>query len=268
LIAALAQAGVHAELHPWNGPFPFGSVPLVVCRTPWDYLGDSAGFRSWITSVAGDTALENPSELMRWNLHKSYLVELARAGVPVIETRVVPAGASAAARSTALAAFDELVIKPAVSGGAAGALRGAGDDPASATHLDRLLARGDALVQPFEPAIAAGEVSLVYFGGEFSHAVRKTPDPGDWRVQIHHGGANAPYRPSGEQRAVGAAALAALPVPPLYARIDLVGEAAPKLMEAELIEPELFLTLAPGAALRYARVLSARLSEVVSSPRR
>ena len=57
-------------------------------------------------------------------------------------------------------------------------------DPTSAAHLDRLLARGDALVQPFEPAIAAGEVSLVYFGGEFSHAVRKTPDRTDWRGSI------------------------------------------------------------------------------------
>ncbi len=103
LITELAKAGVHAQVHPWNGPFPFASVPLVVCRTTWDYLGDSAGFRAWLTAVAGVTTLENPSGLMRWNLHKSYLVELADAGVPVIETRVVPVGATAAQRSAVLA---------------------------------------------------------------------------------------------------------------------------------------------------------------------
>ncbi|MDQ2895920.1 MAG: hypothetical protein M3Y09_09790 [Actinomycetota bacterium] len=63
---------------------------------------------------------------------------------------------------------------------------------------------------------------------------------------------------------MGATALAALPAAPLYARIDLVGAAAPKVMEAELIEPELFLGLAPGAARRYADALCARLTGPVS----
>lgn len=268
IIAALARRGVHAELHPWNGPFPFASAPLVVCRTTWDYLSDIAGFRSWIAAVGTVTALENPPELIAWNLHKSYLVHLARAGVPVIETCVLSAGASDGQRSAALAAFAEVVIKPAISGGAVGALRAVGGDPAAAAHLDRLLTRGDALIQPYEPAIAGGEVSLIYFGGEYSHAVRKTPDRADWRVQVHHGGVNMPYEPRDEELAVGASVLAALPAPPLYARIDLVGGRAPKLMEAELIEPELFLGLAPRAAGRYASVLCARLAQAGSPKHR
>lgn len=267
LITVLARSGVPAELHRWNGPFPFASVPLVVCRTTWDYLGDSAGFRAWIAAVGAVTALENPPALMEWNLHKSYLVELARAGVPVIETRLLRVGASAAQRSAVLAAFDEVVIKPAVSGGAAGALRALGRDPAAGAHLDGLLARGDALVQPFEPAIAAGEVSLIYFGGKFSHAVRKTPDPADWRVQVHHGGVNTLHQANDQELAAGAAALTALPAAPLYARIDLVGAGAPKVMEAELVEPELFLGLAPQAAGRYANALCARLTTAVAPAR-
>ena len=45
----------------------------------------------------------------------------------------------------------------------------------------------------------------------------------------------------------------------MYARVDLVGpEDAPLLIELELVEPELFLDLAPGSADRFAAALLAR----------
>ena len=123
---------------------------------------------------------------------------------------------------------------------------------------------GDALVQPFEPEIADGEVSLIYFDGELSHAVRKTPDPADWRVQVQFGGVNAMHDPRDAELAAGAAALRALPAPPLYARVDLVGAGRPRVMEVELIEPQLFLALASGAVQRYTDTLLARLATVVA----
>jgi len=53
-----------------------------------------------------------------------------------------------------------------------------------------------------------------------------------------------------------AAALTAAPLPPVYARVDMVGDAAGRLliMELELIEPSLFLHHAAdkGAALGWA----------------
>ena len=55
---------------------------------------------------------------------------------------------------------------------------------------------------------------------------------------------------------VADAVLARTPAPTTYARIDLVEFAgAPALMEAELIEPELFLGATPEAAMNFARVL-------------
>ena len=63
-------------------------------------------------------------------------------------------------------------------------------------HIAALLAEGDVLIQPFlEEVERAGEVSLIYINGEYSHAVRKLPKPGDYRVQDHHGGTVQPTSP-------------------------------------------------------------------------
>ena len=264
VVDLLAEAGVHAEIHPWNEPYAFGAAPLVVGRTTWDYVADVGAFADWIRAVDAETELENPAALMLWNLHKAYLVELAEAGVPVVTTRLLAPGSGPAERAAALEGLEEVVIKPAVSGGARGTMRVDAADPAAAAHLDALLRDGEALVQPFEAEIARGETSLVYLGGELSHAIRKTPADHDWRVQVQYGGVNAAHIPTDAELAAGAAALAALPVAPLYARIDLVGAGRPRLMEAELIEPQLFLPYAPGAAERYAAVLLARLAAKVN----
>ena len=154
--------------------------------------------------------------------------------------------------------WGEVVVKPAVSIGAIGALRAEALDPACLEHLDRLVAEGDVMVQPFVASVAeAGEVSLVYFGGRFSHAIRKQPAPGDFRVQDMYGGTVHPHQPTAAELAVADAVLARTPAPTTYARIDLVEfDGAPALMEAELIEPELFLGATPEAAMNFARVLA------------
>ena len=259
VVDALAQAGVRAEIVPWSADYPFAQVPLVVCRTTWDYLSRPDEFRAWITETAAATALENPAELMLWNLHKGYLAELGGAGVPVVATEMLDVGACPARRQEALARTGEIVIKPAVSAGSRDTLRVRAGDPAAAAHLEALLLDGDALVQPFLPEIADGEVSLIYFGGELSHAVRKTPDPSDWRVQVQYGGVNTVHTPEPAELAAADAALRALPALPLYARVDLVGADRPRVMEVELIEPQLFLALAPGAVTRYTEAVLARL---------
>jgi glutathione synthase/RimK-type ligase-like ATP-grasp enzyme len=262
VIAALAEIGIHAELRPWDQRYPFSDIPLVVCRTPWNYFNHARAFLDWAAEVASATVFENPIELVRWNAHKSYLLDLEASGVPVVPTRLVSRVATPAQRAQALGSEPEVVIKPAVSGGAQGALRVDPRDPRAGAHLSALLASGEALVQPFLRAVQAGEVSLVYLEQRFSHAVVKTPAGGDYRVQAQYGGTVARHEPTPEQLALGAAALRALPEAPLYARIDMIGGDQPCLMEAELIEPELFLPLAPGATQRYAESLAARLARL------
>ena len=86
------------------------------------------------------------------------------------------------------------------------------------THLAGLLDDGDALIQPYVPAVAAGEVSLVLFDGVLSHAVRKLPAGGDFRVQQEHGGTVVAHAATAAERTLAAAVLAAVPAAPAYAR--------------------------------------------------
>jgi glutathione synthase/RimK-type ligase-like ATP-grasp enzyme len=97
-----------------------------------------------------------------------------------------------------------------------------------------------------------GEISLVYLGGSLSHAVRKVPLGGDYRVQARYGGTVRSHRPTRRQRDVAEAALAQAPAPVSYARVDMVGDDDPLVMELELIEPELFLRFGPGSPGRLA----------------
>jgi glutathione synthase/RimK-type ligase-like ATP-grasp enzyme len=259
---ALAELGVAAAIVSWTAPIDWSAHALVVCRTPWDYFPLVDEFCAWARAVGTVTRLENPAEVIVWNAHKSYMVDLAAAGVPVVPTQVV--GRDVADAGPALAAYapdDLVVIKPAVSGGAMGAELLAAASPEAAAHLVGLAAEGDVLVQPYLPQVTEGEMSLVYFDGELSHAVRKVPAAGDYRVQEFLGGAVHPHVPTPAERALAEQTLAAAPAATTYARIDLVsGPDGPLVMEAELIEPELFLPHDPASTLRYARVLLGRLA--------
>jgi glutathione synthase/RimK-type ligase-like ATP-grasp enzyme len=116
-------------------------------------------------------------------------------------------------------------------------------------------------VQPYLLAVADGEVSLMYFDGGLSHAVRKLPARGDFRVQEELGGRVVAHEATADERSVAAGVLEAVPGSARYARIDLVmGADGPLLMEAELIEPEMFLGADAAAADRFADVLVAQLA--------
>lgn len=266
LVAAeLRGLGVDSEIVPWT------SVPartdaaadsslgdLALIRSTWDYTTRLAEFLDFLAGLP--IPVVNAVEVVRWNCHKAYLTTLAAAGVPVVPTVLLRAGVA-----PELPEFgsSEVIVKPASSAGA----RGVGRFPSSSAigrdHLQALLAAGDALVQPFLPDIAAGERSLVFLGGRYSHAVRKTPAAGDFRVQEQHGGVIVPHVPAPAELAAAAAALDVVPGGAgalLYARIDLIGPAeSPLVMELELIEPELFLPHAPGSAAALARAAVALL---------
>ena len=128
--------------------------------------------------------------------------------------------------------------------------------------LAELLTRESMIVQPFQADIAlTGEDSLMVFDGRYSHAVRKVPKPGDFRVQDDHGGTVYKYRPTDEQIALSERAAAVCQPVPVYGRVDMVRDNVGRLavMELELIEPELWLRFHPPAAERFAECLIAFL---------
>ncbi|MGE3961744.1 MAG: RimK family alpha-L-glutamate ligase [Dehalococcoidia bacterium] len=257
---ALARRGVEVRYAPWNGEIAsFMSAGAVVLRSTWDYHHDLAAFRRWLglLEVAAVPVL-NPPALVRWNLDKRYLLELQAAGVRIPRTSIAPREPSALRATLEREGWGQAVLKPAWGASGFGIRRVDAGDPAV----------GDAtgtpsrpmLLQEFLPEIACGEVSLVYLGGEFSHAVLKRPAPGEFRVNSQYGGIAELCDPAEAMRAAGAAVVDALPVAPLYARVDgVLREGALVVMEVELHEPGLWLHLAPGSAERFADATLQRL---------
>lgn len=249
----------------WNDPAAdWNGVDLCLVRSTWDYHDSHPEFLDWTRRVEAQAPLQNPAPLIAWNSEKTYLRELANQGVPTVPTEWV--GRDEPVDLEAILAdrgWQEAVIKPVVDLGAKNLHRvraGSGEaEPALATVLER----GEAMVQPFLPSLEAkGELSLIYIDGSFSHAVRKHPAAGDFRVQSIWGGTATPTAPDPAATKVADLALAQLDDPPLYARVDLVTglDDEPALIELELIEPNLYLSTCPPAAQHLANSVMEILS--------
>jgi glutathione synthase/RimK-type ligase-like ATP-grasp enzyme len=249
---------------PWRRPgVDWGRFDAVIIRTTWDYHEDTEAFVSVLERIKrSGTPLENALDLTLWNMNKTYLRDLERRGIPIVPTiwgsDIGPVDRESILRRLGT---NEVVLKPLIG--------------ASAYHTYRLH-RGSAtwseaaavfehrgyLAQPFIGSVVEeGEYSLFFFGGEYSHAVLKTPQSQDFRVQEEHGGMIRAAAASGELVRAGARVMAALGQVPLYARVDLVrlAGAGYGLMELELIEPALYLRMDEGAPKRFACALDRRL---------
>ena len=261
LAEALGDRGVATEAVVWGRPLPDGAT--VVLRSVWDYVDEPARFRAWLDMLdAGGVIVHNDTATVRWNMHKGYLLDLAERGVPVVPTTVVAAGTRDADLTAVMDehGWSDAVVKPAIGATARRTIHVARTGVAAAAdHLRTLVAVEDVLVQPFLPAVLdTGETSIVAIAGMVTHAVRKRPARGDWRVQSEFGGTRELVPVEAAHREIAAIALATTEPVPLYARIDVVegDDADLLLMELELVEPELFFRLAPEAAGRLADVLT------------
>lgn len=265
LVDSLSVLGVETRLVDWRDPgFNWASAGLVVVRTTWDYHLRLPEFLSWAERVTERSTLLNPLDVLTWNANKRYLQDLDSAGVPIVPTKFVARQADVVEIASEMG-WPSIVIKPAVAAGAYETLvfepNEAGEH--AQMHLERLLQNGQALVQPYLDGITVeGETSLVFFDGEFHHAVRKVPQEGDFRVQIEFGGKYTVVDPTDAQLDVAQRAIACAPERPLYARVDLVDvRGTPSVMELELIEPELFFLFVPEAAVSFADLLIEKQAE-------
>jgi glutathione synthase/RimK-type ligase-like ATP-grasp enzyme len=112
------------------------------------------------------------------------------------------------------------------------------------------------MCQPFLPQIADGEISLIYFNKQFSHALLKVPKAGEFRVQEEFGGAIIALKPDEKLLAVGDKIISAVSDDLLYARVDLVPyENDFALMELELIEPALYFRTDVTAVDNFSKAL-------------
>jgi hypothetical protein len=259
---AVAAAGMQPAVVVWEeATVEWSRFDAVVVNYTWGYVTRRERFVEWAAAAARATRLLNPEPVLRWNSEKSYLAELAAAGVPTVPTTPVPPGTPWPAPA------GEFVVKPTVASGAIEAARYTPQNAGAArAHVERLHSQGlTALVQPYLPGVdGEGETALVHFGRSFSHAVSKqgvlAPDAGPifglWERQVV-----AARDPRDDQLALAERALRAVHDrlgPTAYARVDVVDAAdgRPVVMEVELVEPQLYLHLAPaGAAERFADAL-------------
>ena len=263
LVPALAELGFTAVPGVWDAPeVCWDECHGVLVRSCWDYHHRLEEFLAWVTRLErAGVPLWNSPALLKWNIHKGYLRDLAARGVPIVPTRWLERGAPVdLARLLRDAGWREAVVKPAVSASATDTWRtSAATAAADQSRLETLLRAGDVMVQPFIDEVCdPGEWSLMFFGSRFSHAVRKRPAPADYRVQWEFGGTAAPLAPPPRLIADAEAVMAAVPSHPLYARVDGVErDGRLILMELELIEPHLFLGWDASAPGRLAAALGA-----------
>lgn len=232
-------------------------------RSTWDYHEKHEEFRRWARRTEAAMPLWNDAATIAWNSDKTYLRQLAGHGVPIVPTVWLGQGEHILLDELlAKQGWVEAVVKPVVDLGARNLIRVRTGDDESQAALTGTLERHGAMVQPFLPSLGQqGELSLIYIDGNFTHAVRKRPAPGDFRVQSIWGGTVEPAEPSPEHLEIAKRALAQVEPTPLYARIDLVDDlnGRPCLIELELIEPNLYLSTHPPAIATLADVVVARL---------
>ena len=251
----LYTAGARVDPVAWTDVGDLGAYDLILPLIAWGYHQWYAEWLMLLDRLEEEQAcVANPVEVLRWNSDKAYLAELGERGISTVPTLAFAAlSEPALARARDEFGCAELVVKPAVSASAYGTFRlGPGEALPEQVRGWRML------VQPWlERIVDAGEYSLIFFDGEFSHAVSKVPKSGEFRVQPEYGGIIADCRPPEGAIDLALNALAAAPAHTTYARVDVVvgNDGNLQIIELELIEPALFLDRAPEAGARFAEAV-------------
>jgi hypothetical protein len=261
LIEVLRQRGIAAQAVAWNNPSIPWSGSNVIIRSTWDYFSQMPAFITWVSRFdenGEQSSLWNPPQVIRWNVHKTYLPELARRGIPIIPTILLRQGSQAhLATIMQQHHWQQAVIKPACGVNAFGFYKATRQLIVEGQeHLNVFLKNQDVLVQPFVEAISQqGEHSLIWIAGQWSHyAIAKrtitrstNATPGDEKILL----ASKDEQSLAEQtlqctlQALGIAQQELL-----FARADLVrdDQGHLRLLELEMIEPILYLKQLPHLA--------------------
>jgi hypothetical protein len=263
--APMAEFGWDVEMVPWRSNTDWDSYDLVYICTPWDYQDDVAGFIGVLEQIETSSAkLVNSLELVHWNLEKNYLRDLESRGAGIVPSLFhdhFDAGDIAgwfSAHDTA-----KVVVKPLVGANADHIT--VLEQPVAAATVDALhetYASRPFFVQPFmDRVLSEGEYSTFFFNGEYSHAILKKPETGDFRTQEEHGAEILSVEAPPALIDTAHDVVAMVEPLPVYVRADFVRDDKDRflVMELELIEPSLYLRTDPASAARFARALTSSL---------
>jgi glutathione synthase/RimK-type ligase-like ATP-grasp enzyme len=263
LIPLFAVQDIVAVPVVWNAPdVRWQDFSALIVRTTWDYYKEAEAFRRWLDAMEQiGVPVFNPVSVVRDNMHKFYLKRFQEKGITIIPTLFSAASAPLAFDELQTQGWEKVVIKPAISAGSF--LTDSYE--LSALKRDRfqeIVSQGDWLIQPYLPEIAtAGELSMIFFNGKFSHAVLKKPKAGDFRVQKQYGGQYQRVDPSPELLQLGQR-IATLENDLLYARVDgVIIDNQFHLMELELIEPDLYFEFGDDISKRFVESVMEKISK-------
>lgn len=271
-IPPLRALGWDVDTVPWRDRgIDWNTYDAVYICTPWDYLDDPPLFIDVLDTIDTSRAvLINDMSLVRWSLEKSYLADLEARGASI-----VPSSWHATINAAEIDRFfdthstNRVVIKPLIGANAADTF--VLTRPVGKTQVRQLVEcfrHRPYFVQPFIASIQReGEYSLFYLGGKYSHAIRKTPKAGDFRVQEEHGADIVANVPASSLLATADSVMQLVDPRPVYARADFVlgDDGRYLLMELELIEPSLYLRTNAAAAARFASVFNAHARKHITS---
>jgi hypothetical protein len=266
LLEALSARGIRTELLSWDAPDSDpAAFDLCVLRSAWNYHERPAAFMDWIDRAARGSRLRNAAAIVRWNVHKRYLLALAADGIPIIPTELVEHGTEPdLGKLVAGRGWNDIVIKPAVSAGSFQTRRFPGASDEAREFLVALTTERDMLVQEYMTSVErGGERALVYVDGAFTHAVHKRPRFAGQDESVSDAlplaqdellfAERVLARAREQVHAAAKSRGEPIPARPLYGRVDVFRDAAGAvcLSELELVEPSLFLVQSPTTLTRF-----------------
>lgn len=277
LAAALTAAGLSFRVAAWDDrQVDWADARLTVLRSCWNYPRHADAFMTWAEATAKVTTLLNPLPVLRWNVHKRYLLDLESHGIPVTPTVMVLQGSiTTLAQIRRERGWQEVVVKPAVSAASFRTMLVTPDEmSAGEAHLRGLVAQRDTLVQAYLPAVEEyGERALIWVEGRLTHAIRKTP-----RLSGQDESVSSDAVPVAKEEAelagnvmetldaIITSPAAGIPIQDqlLYARVDIAPgpDGSPLLMELELMEPSLYFNQGPVSLDRFVAGMQERLNRL------
>lgn len=259
------QKGYELEPVIWDHkPQNLNDYTALVFRSCWNYHLKFAEFQNWLESLKTlQVPIFNSLAISKWNLHKKYLLELQEKDVSTSFTQLISQTERQPQLDTFFQTQKQVVIKPAVSlNGHETFLVDVADQAAWLAHIATIQKNADVLVQEYLPEIKeTGEYSFIFFNGQFSHAVQKLAQNGEFRIHIEHGGRRVSYQPSDDEIKQAEAIVSRVPENLLSVRVDAVLRAGRLiLIELEIIDPSLFLENDLLSAQRFTEALLEKIS--------
>jgi glutathione synthase/RimK-type ligase-like ATP-grasp enzyme len=263
---ALEELGLKTLRLAWDDMFfDWSTTKSVLFRTTWDYFDRYDEFSKWLETVSKQTMLLNSEAIIKWNIDKHYLLDLQHKGIHIAESHFIEQHAKVTlAQLHDILNWKDTVLKPCISGAARHTYKlNLENLEKHETLFQELITKETMMLQPFQHNIVdKGEISMMVFNGQFTHALLKKAKAGDFRVQDDFGGSVHDYTPTEDEIEFAEACIKACIELPIYARVDIFEDNDERiaLSELELIEPELWFRHHPEAAKYLAKGIKDKLT--------